>query len=147
MGIRVQAQNNNAQILAEYLQDHKDIERVYYPGLPTHPDHKLAKSQMNGFGGMMSFELKKDLNATEFQKALTLIKPSMSLAGIESTVLSPAKTSHALMPSEEREKQGISDQLIRFSLGIEEAADLIADIEQALEKIKLAASLINSDNY
>ena len=147
MGIRVQAQNNNAQILAEYLQDHKDMERVYYPGLPTHPDHKLAKSQMNGFGGMMSFELQKDLNATEFQKALTLIKPSMSLAGIESTVLSPAKTSHALMPPEERAKQGISDQLIRFSLGIEEAADLIADIEQALDKIKLATSLINSDNY
>ena len=147
LGIRVKAQNENAQVLAEYLHDHPDIARVNYPGLPSHPDHKLAKSQMNGFGGMMSFELNEGLDAISFQMSLGLIKPSMSLAGIESTVLSPAKTSHALMPAEEREKQGISDQLIRFSLGIEDAKDLIADIEQALEKVKMAASLVNSENY
>ena len=147
LGIRVKAQNENAQVLAEYLHDHPDIARVNYPGLPSHPDHKLARSQMNGFGGMMSFELNEGLDATSFQMALDLIKPSMSLAGIESTVLSPAKTSHALMPAEEREKQGITDQLIRFSLGIEDAKDLIADIEQALEKVKMAASLVNSENY
>ena len=147
LGIRVKAQNENAQVLAEYLHDHPDIARVNYPGLSSHPDHKLAKSQMDGFGGMMSFELNEGLDATSFQMSLGLIKPSMSLAGIESTVLSPAKTSHALMPAEEREKQGISDQLIRFSLGIEDAKDLIADIEQALEKVKMAATLVNSENY
>ena len=147
LGIRVKAQNENAQHLAEYLNDHPDIAQVNYPGLPSHPDHQLAKSQMKGFGGMMSFELNKGLDATAFQMALGLIKPSMSLAGIESTVLSPAKTSHALMPAEERARQGISDQLIRFSLGIEDADDLIADIEQALNKVKMAASLVNSENY
>ena len=147
LGIRVKAQNENAQVLAEYLYEHPDIAQVNYPGLPSHPDHQLAKSQMNGFGGMMSFELREGLDATQFQMALGLIKPSMSLAGIESTVLSPAKTSHSLMPAEERQKQGISDQLIRFSLGIEDAKDLIADIEQALEKVKMAASLVDSENY
>lgn len=147
MGIRVKAQTENAQIMAEYLEDHKDIARVYYPGLKTHPQHQLAKSQMNGFGAMLSFELVRGLDASAFQKALSLIKPSMSLAGIESTVLSPAKTSHALVPAEEREKLGISDQLIRFSLGIEEAKDLKEDIEQALEQVKASAHMVNTPNY
>ena len=146
MGLRVKAQNENAQSMAEYLSGHKDISRVYYPGLKDHPDHLLASEQMHGFGGMMSFELRTGLDASKFMKALRLIKPSMSLAGIESTVLSPAKTSHALMPAEERARQGITDGLIRFSLGIEEAEDLISDIEQALEKVKLADSLVSSDN-
>ena len=145
MAIRVRAQNNNAQQMAEYLQRHEDINQVNYPGLKDHPDHELASKQMHGFGGMMSFELKPGLDASKFMRALRLIKPSMSLAGIESTVLSPAKTSHSLMPAEERASQGISDGLIRFSLGIEEAEDLIADIEQALEKVKMAESLVGSD--
>ena len=144
MGLRVRAQNENAQNMAEYLEGNPDIEAVYYPGLKDHPGHNIAKSQMQGFGGMLSFELQKGLDASAFQKALRLIKPSMSLAGIESTLLSPSKTSHALMPPEEREKQGISDRLIRFSLGIEETDDLIADIEQALRKIKVAEDLVNT---
>ena len=147
MAIRVKAQNDNAQTLAEFLEDHTDIAQVNYPGLSTHPDHQLAKEQMKGFGGMLSFELKTGLDASEFQKALRLIKSSMSLAGVESTVLSPSKTSHALIPPEEREQLGISDQLIRFSLGIEDAKDLIADIEQALKKVKMANNLVNSQNY
>ena len=136
MGIRVKAQNSNAQQLAEYLEAHTEIERVYYPGLPSHPGHELAKTQMKGFGGMMSFELNAAYDASEFQKALQLIKSTMSLAGIESTVLSPTQTSHALIGPEERKNQGISDGLIRFSVGIEEPEDLIADIEQALQKVK-----------
>ena len=136
MGIRVKVQNENAQHLAEYLARHKEIEHVYYPGLPNHPGHALAKSQMNGFGGMMSFELNANYDASEFQKALKLIKSSMSLAGVESTVLSPTQTSHALLGAEERKKQGIADGLIRFSVGIEEPEDLIADIEQALAFIR-----------
>ena len=135
MGIRVKAQNENAQKLAEFLDGNELVKNVYYPGLPSHTDHDLAKKQMKGFGGMVSFEL-KDLDATSFMKYLKLIKPSMSLAGVESTILSPTKTSHALLSPEERAEQGISDQLMRFSVGIEEAEDLIADIEQALEETR-----------
>lgn len=137
MGLRVKAQNENAQSMAEYLHNHADIASVYYPGLPTHPDHELAKSQMHGFGGMLSFELNEDFDASLFQKSLKLIKSSMSLAGVESTVLSPTQTSHSLMSAEERARQGIKDGLIRFSVGIEEAEDLIADIEQALSQVRI----------
>ena len=136
MGIRVRAQNANAQVMAEFLNKHKDIAAVYYPGLPSHPDHDIAKRQMKGFGGMLSFELNADFNASKFQKVLKLIKPAMSLAGVESTVLSPALTSHSLLSAEERKRQGIADGLIRFSVGIEETGDLIADIEQALETLR-----------
>lgn len=136
MGIRVKAQNKNAKKIAKFLERHPDIEKVYYPGLKSHPDYALAKSQMHGFGGMLSFELKTGLDAGLFQKKLNLIKSSMSLAGIESTILSPTLTSHALLTPEERENQGIRDGLMRFSLGIEEKEDLIADIEQALAEVR-----------
>ena len=135
MGLRVKAQNENAQVLAEYLYANNKVAKVYYPGLTSHPEHELAKAQMNGFGGMLSFELIEGLNADEFQKKLQLIKSSMSLAGVESTILSPSKTSHGLLTPEERAKQGIKDGLLRFSVGIEEPEDLIADIEQALKAI------------
>lgn len=135
MGIRVRAQNENAQKLAKFLEQNEFVRKVFYPGLPSHEDHELAKKQMKGFGGMLSFEL-KDLDSTTFMKYLKLIKPSMSLAGVESTILSPTKTSHALLTAGEREEQGIRDQLMRFSVGIEEAEDLIADIEQALEETR-----------
>ncbi|TDS20835.1 cystathionine beta-lyase [Maribacter caenipelagi] len=136
MGIRVRAQNENALAMAHFLNDLADIEKVYYPGLPTHSDHEIAKKQMKGFGGMLSFELNSNLNSSQFQKALQLIKPSMSLAGVESTVLSPTQTSHALMSAEVRAEQGIADGLIRFSVGIEEVEDLKQDILQAIAKIK-----------
>ena len=136
MGIRVKAQNENALAMAHYLNELEDVEKVYYPGLPSHKDHDIAKKQMKGFGGMLSFELNTNLDASKFQKALQLIKPSMSLAGVESTVLSPTQTSHALMSAEVRAEQGISDGLIRFSLGIEEIEDLKNDIQQALNSIK-----------
>lgn len=97
MGIRVAAHNQNAMDMALYLQDHPRVSKVYYPGLESHPDHALAASQMKGFGGMLSFELEEGLDAAAFQKALQLIKPSMSLAGVESTLLSPTLTSHALL--------------------------------------------------
>ncbi|WP_299523835.1 aminotransferase class I/II-fold pyridoxal phosphate-dependent enzyme [Winogradskyella sp.] len=132
LGLRVKAQTKNAMKLAKWLYKHPKIAKVYYPGLKTHPEHKLAKLQMNGFGAMLSFELIEGLDAYEFQKALKLIKPSMSLAGIESTVISPHLTSHALLTQEEREAVGISDQLIRFSVGIEEFKDVKRDIDQAI---------------
>jgi cystathionine beta-lyase len=136
LNLRVKRQSKNALKMAKYLTKNKDIETVYYPGLKAHPDHVLAKKQMNFFGGMLSFELKEGMDAMEFQNNLQLIKSSMSLAGVESTMLNPTKTSHALLSAEERENQGIKDGLIRFSVGIEETKDLIADIEQALQKVK-----------
>ena len=135
MGIRVKAQNENAMEMATYLEGHPEVAKVYYPGLKSHPDHALAAAQMSGFGGMLSFELKEGLDASAFQKALQLIKPSMSLAGIESTLLSPTLTSHALLSPEERKYQGIADGLIRFSVGIEEVEALQSDIDQAIKSL------------
>ncbi len=134
LNLRVKEQSKNALFMAKYLSKNADIENVYYPGLEDHPNHDLAKKQMRGFGGVVSFELKEGIDAMEFQNNLELIKPSMSLAGIESTMLSPTKTSHALLSPEERDNQGIKDGLIRFSVGIEEPEDLIDDIEQAIKK-------------
>ena len=133
LNLRVKEQTKNAQEMAEYLEHHKNIDRVYYPGLKSHPQHDLAKRQMKGFGAMLSFELKEGINAMDFQNALKLIKPSMSLAGLESTTVSPAQTTHALLSVQERLDRGIKDGLIRFSVGIEEPKDLIKDIAQALK--------------
>lgn len=138
LGLRVKQQNRNARKLAKFLEQHPLVSRVYYPGLASHPDHELAKRQMNGFGGMMSFELAEGLDAYTFMQQLKLIKPSMSLAGVESTILSPTKTSHSLLTPEERERQGIKDGLLRFSVGIENKKDLIADLSQALEATQKA---------
>ena len=136
LNIRVKEQTKNALVMATYLQENKNIERVYYPGLKSHPQYELAKSQMHGFGAMLSFELKEGMDAMDFQNNLQLIKPSLSLAGLESTTVSPAQTTHALLSEEERLARGIKEGLIRFSVGIEEPKDLIADIEQAIEKTK-----------
>lgn len=135
MGIRVKAQNDNALKMATYLESNPDVEKVYYPGLKSHPDYELAQSQMSGFGGMLSFEL-PHVDISQFFKHLKLIEPVMSLAGVESTMILPVTTSHALMSPEDREKQGIKDCLIRFSLGIEDIDDLIVDIEQAIVMAK-----------
>ncbi len=137
LALRVKAQTKNAKKLAKFLEKHPDVKAVYYPGLKSHPQYELAKLQMHGFGAMMSFELQDDLDALKFQKQLKLIKSSMSLAGVESTVLSPYLTSHALLSQEERDAIGISDQLIRFSVGIESRKDLKEDLEQAIKKTKL----------
>ena len=136
LNLRVKEQTKNAQEMAEYLEHHKNIERVYYPGLNSHPQHDLAKRQMKGFGAMLSFELEEGINAMDFQNALKLIKPSMSLAGLESTTVSPAQTTHALLSPQERLDRGIKDGLIRFSVGIEEPKDLIKDIAQALKSLQ-----------
>jgi cystathionine beta-lyase len=134
LNLRVKEQTKNAQVIAEYLEDNPCVKKVHYPGLKSHPKHKIAASQMHGFGAMMSFELLDDIDAMDFQNSLQFIKPSLSLAGLESTILSPAQTTHALLSDEERLERGITDGLIRFSVGIEEPEDLIADIDQALLK-------------
>jgi len=137
LSLRVGAQNANALKLAKYLNGLDEVTNVYYPGLKTHPQHELANKQMKGFGGMLSFELVNSIDALTFQRNLKLIKSSMSLAGVESTMLLPSETSHALLTQEQRAKIGIRDGLIRFSVGIEDYKDLSLDIEQALESVKV----------
>lgn len=136
LNLRVKEQTKVAHSLALYLADHKDIDRVFYPGLTTHPGHEIAKQQMKGFGAMLSFELSTGIDPIKFQRNLKFIKPSMSLAGLESTTVSPAQTTHALLSEQERLDRGIRDGLIRFSAGIEEVEDLIEDIEQAIHRTK-----------
>jgi len=135
LGVRVEKHNKNAQEVAEFLKNHTAVKRVYYPGLKSHTNHSLAKSQMHGYGGMLSFELVNKHKTKEFQNNLSLIKPAMSLAGVESTILMPTLTSHALLSDEERNKQGISDGLLRLSVGIENVEDIIYDLDKALQKL------------
>nr|WP_321234060.1 aminotransferase class I/II-fold pyridoxal phosphate-dependent enzyme [uncultured Psychroserpens sp.] len=139
LALRVKAQTKNARKLAKFLDKHDAIAKVYYPGLKSHPEHELAKAQMRDFGAMLSFELVDGIDAMAFQKQLNLIKSSMSLAGVESTMLLPSETSHALLTQEQRDAVGISDSLIRFSVGIENFKDLKQDIEQAITETKVAS--------
>ncbi len=134
LALRVEKHNLNAQYVAEALSINPLIKKVFYPGLTSHKNHDIAKRQMHGFGGMLSFDLDIKLDAKLFQKKLNMIKPSMSLAGVESTVIQPSLTSHALLSPQEREAQGISDNLLRLSVGLENKEDILADIEQALKK-------------
>ncbi|OUR97737.1 cystathionine beta-lyase [Flavobacteriales bacterium 33_180_T64] len=136
LALRVKAQTKNARKLAKFLEQHNDVSKVYYPGLKSHPEHQLAKRQMHGFGAMLSFELIEGIDAMRFLKQLNLIKPSMSLAGVESTMLLPSETSHALLSQEQRDAVGISNRLIRFSVGIETVKNLKYDIEQAIINTK-----------
>lgn len=132
LALRIEKHNENAQFIADQLSLHSKISKVYYPGLKTHKNHDIAKSQMHGFGGMLSFELNHGFDAKTFQKKLRMIKPSMSLAGVESTIIQPSLTSHALLSAAERERQGIADNLLRLSVGLENKEDILNDIEQAL---------------
>ena len=131
--IRVKRQNENAQTLAEYLVENKNISKVYYPGLQDHGGHDIAKLQMKGYGGMLSFETNGD--ASQFLGHLKLISRAMSLGGVESTACLPVLTSHSRVSPEERLKMGIKDNLVRLSVGIEDPQDLIHDIKQALSQL------------
>jgi len=135
--IRVQAQNNNAKLIADFLENESWVERVYYPGLKRHPNHNIAKMQMKGFGGMLSFDLVPEIDSKKFLLGLDLIKPTISLAGIESTALSPSLTSHSLLTETERLSQGITHQMIRLSAGIESIGDLKNDLLQSIKKQNL----------
>ena len=132
--IRVREQTNNAKHLAKMLNENDNISVVYYPGLSSHPSHEIAKHQMNDFGAMMSFDLKENVDVYTFLKSLEIIKPGMSLAGVETTVNFPIKTSHGLLTQKERENQGIGDKLIRLSIGIEDYQDLYDDLDNAIKK-------------
>lgn len=132
--VRMQRHCENAQKIAEFLLSHPLVDKVHYPGLPIHPQHPIARKQMKGFGGMISFTLKNnDLElAKQVVEKLSLFSLAESLGGVESLVGHPASMTHASIPKEEREKAGITDSLIRLSVGIEDVEDLIADLKNAL---------------
>ena len=132
--VRVAKQNKNANELAHYLQNHDCLNKVFYPGLENSIYHNLAKSQMNDYTGMLSFEINKHISREIFESNLKLIQPAISLAGVESTINVPYLTSHKWLPKEEKRKQGISENLVRFSVGIEDVNDLKRDLDQALKK-------------
>jgi len=132
--LRMKAHEENAKKVAKFLEGHKKIVNVYYPGLKSHPHHSLAKKQMNGFGGMLSIVLKGGLKQSKkFMAKLQVFKLAESLGGIESLVNHPAIMTHASVPLEMRKKLGISDSLIRLSVGVEHIDDIIADLENALK--------------
>jgi cystathionine beta-lyase/cystathionine gamma-synthase len=136
LAIRMERHNRNGQRVAEWCEGRRGIRRVHYPGLPSHPDHETARRLLHGFGGMLAVELAGGGEAaTRFMKALRLARVAPSLGGVETLVSEPRHTSHASLGPEERAAAGIPDGLIRFSLGIEDAEDLIADIEGALTAI------------
>ena len=130
--IRVREQTNNAKRLAKMLEENSNISKVYYPGLESHPSHEVAKNQMKDFGAMMSFDLNENIDVYKFLKNLKVVKPGMSLAGVETTVNFPMKTSHGLLTQHERDNQGIGNKLIRLSVGIESYEDLYNDLDQAI---------------
>ena len=131
--LRVLRQNDNAMRIAEWCEDRKEIRRVMYPGLGSHPDHDIARRTLDGFGGMLSIELAGGAKATErFLRRLRLFRHAPSLGGVESLVSEPRFTSHAGMGADERAEMGIPDGFIRISVGVEGADDLIGDLEQAL---------------
>jgi cystathionine beta-lyase len=136
--VRMDRHCENGKVIAEYLRHHNMVAKVYWPGFEDHPGHATAASQMRGFGGMVSFTLKGDLleDAFQFVSQLKVFTLAESLGGVESLAGHPATMTHASIPKVEREKTGVTDGLIRLSLGIENAIDLIADLDQAFQTIK-----------
>ena len=136
LSLRIKKQNENALKLAEYLGRNPVVKKVYYPGLPSHRDHQIAVEQMVGFGGILSFELGvSQEQLTVFLKSLSLIQPALSLGGVESLICSPVTTSHRSLSTEQRHSLGIKDNLLRLSVGIEDANDLITDLRLAILKV------------
>ncbi len=131
--IRVQRHCENGMKVAEFLSNHPEVERVYFPGLPDHPNHDIAKKQMSGFGGMVTFTFKSGLkaDAMSFLEKLKVFTLAESLGGVESLANHPALMTHASIPEDKRKEIGITDDLVRLSVGIEDIDDLLADIEQA----------------
>jgi cystathionine gamma-synthase len=134
--LRVQHQNNSAMDIARFLEGHPKIEQVHYPGLESHPDHKIAAMQMSGFGGMLSFELSGDFHQTKlFMDQLKKIKLATSLGGVTSLANQPITNTHAGLSPENRSKAGVNESLVRLSVGIEKSALLIEDLDQALNVV------------
>ena len=136
LGVRMERHQENAKRIAAYLKAHPKVRKVVYPGLPSHPQHELAKRQMRGFGGMLSFEIDGGLQAADrFLRSVRIFALAESLGGVESLIEHPAIMTHASIPKETRDALGISDGLIRLSVGIENAEDLIDDLERAFAAV------------
>ena len=136
LALRMQAHSSNAIKIAKFLEAHPKVDKVIYPGLESHPQHELAKKQMSGFGGMLSFYVKGGLKETKkFLEKVKFFALAESLGGVESLIEHPAIMTHASIPVEERGKLGISDNFVRISAGIEHIDDLKADLSRALEII------------
>jgi cystathionine beta-lyase/cystathionine gamma-synthase len=131
--LRMEAHNRNGQRIAEYLESHRGVEAVHYPGLPSHPQHELAKRQMRGFTGMISLELGSLARARKVVERTRLFSLAESLGGVESLVGHPAIMTHAAVPKEMRDRMGVTEGLIRLSVGVEDIEDLIEDLDQALK--------------
>jgi len=133
LAVRMRQHAENADAIARFLSEHPRVEKIYYPGLPSHPDHELAKRQMSGFGGMVSCQLKGSAaDIDQIVRRLQIFTFAESLGGIESLVCHPASMTHGSIPPQIREAYGLTDTLLRLSVGIEDCADLLADLDQAL---------------
>ena len=139
--LRVRQHSASARAIATFLESHPAVDKVYYPGLPTHPGHAVAASQSKGFGGIVSFSLKEDTieAATAFVTSTDLFKLAESLGGIKSLVSHPAQMTHKTIPAERRKAAGVADGLIRLSAGLEDTEDLVADLGQALDRLEARA--------
>jgi cystathionine gamma-lyase/cystathionine beta-lyase/cystathionine gamma-lyase/homocysteine desulfhydrase len=135
LAVRMRQHDENGRIVAQFLAEHPKIQKVYYPGLKSHPQHELARRQMSGFGGMISFETGSLENAKRVLESVRLCTLGESLGGVETLISHPATMTHASVPETERNRLGITDGLVRVSVGIEDVEDIIADLDQALDKI------------
>ena len=135
LAVRMRQHDENGRIVAQFLSEHPSIKKVYYPGLKSHPQHNLASRQMSGFGGMISFETGSLENAKRVLEAVRVCTLGESLGGVESLISHPATMTHASVPETERARLGITDGLVRVSVGIEDVEDIIADLDQALSTI------------
>jgi len=135
LAVRMERHEQNGREIARFLASHAKVEKVYYPGLPDHPQHALAKKQMRGFGAMISFELGSYDAASRFLAAVRLCSLGESLGGVETLISHPATMTHSSIPEAERTRLGVTAGLVRISVGIEDIADLIADLEQALDAV------------
>lgn len=135
LAVRMRQHDENGRIVAQFLSEHPKIKKVYYPGLKSHPQHELAARQMSGFGGMISFETGSLENAKRVLEAVRLCTLGESLGGVESLISHPATMTHASVPETERIRLGITDGLVRVSVGVEDVEDIIADLDQALNRI------------
>jgi cystathionine gamma-lyase/cystathionine beta-lyase/cystathionine gamma-lyase/homocysteine desulfhydrase len=135
LAVRMKRHEENGMAMANYLSNHAKVKKLYYPGLPDHPQHELAKKQMNGFGSMISFDLGSKENAKKFLDKVRLCSLAESLGGVETLISHPETMTHASVPIEDRKRLGITPGLVRISVGIEDIEDLIDDVENAFEAV------------
>ncbi len=140
LAVRMRQHSENGLAVAQHLERHPKVKTVHYPGLPSHPQHELARSQMTGFGGMLSFETGSRENACALLKSVRLCSLAESLGGVETLISHPASMTHASVPEDERDRLGITSGLVRISVGVEDVEDIIADLDQALESMPVCPS-------